>query len=159
MQLFGVAGTWVAAFGTIGAVIVALFIAGRVEKVKLRINLFVGKVQNSNQEYFVVTVTNLGVLPVTIKMINWSFRVGTKTRIIFFKFDKTTIEHGEYLDYREGPFESKRWFANLATLIGKDATNSLRLQVHSSVGKVKNFKPDGSFLKNLEQSHTNSMSF
>ena len=104
MQILGVTGTWAAACGTVLIACIALYIAIRVEKVKVRVNYFVGTEVDTELEHFVVSVTNLSTLPVTVKMINWRYRVENKTRIIPLQIHPKTIGHGESVDYMEGPF-------------------------------------------------------
>jgi hypothetical protein len=69
IQIWVAVGTWLSSIGTIGAVIVALYLARRVENVRLNVRVGLMEVVIGDgsplQEHVGITVTNLGERPVT----------------------------------------------------------------------------------------------
>jgi hypothetical protein len=80
LQLWMVIGTRVAGLATVGAVWTSLYLAGKSERLRLKVYAgiflrFLGD-GSPGQKDFVVNVTNLGERPVTIT--NVSFAIGKK---------------------------------------------------------------------------------
>ena len=75
-QIWMAVGTWVSSIGTIAAVITALYLAARVEKLRLRVRVGLMQVVIGDgtpfQEHLGIDVTNVGERPVTINTIGWA---------------------------------------------------------------------------------------
>jgi hypothetical protein len=67
IQLWMVVGTWFAGLGTVAAVIVALYLSRRVEKVHLKVTAYMDEVLLGDgsppEDHFSINVTNLGERP------------------------------------------------------------------------------------------------
>lgn len=80
IQIWVAVGTWVAGLATLAAVIVALRLAKKVEKVKLKVRvglreLFMGD-GSPAQKHLAISVTNLGERAVTINSVGWAVGKG-----------------------------------------------------------------------------------
>ena len=79
MQLWTVLGTWFAGIGTVSATVVALWLARRAERVKLKASVGIrslvgGVIPPDNLRKIVqFHVTNLGERPVIVTEIGWHF--------------------------------------------------------------------------------------
>ena len=73
VQIWGVAGTWVAALGTVGAVITSLCLAGRAGSPRFtaRLDMFEIQVDDSPQQHVLLEVTNVGFMPVSLTGVRW----------------------------------------------------------------------------------------
>lgn len=84
IQIWVAVGTWFAALATLAAVVVALQLARRVEKVKLKVHvglreLFMGD-GSPAEDHFAVNVTNLGERPVIVNSVGWAVGKGKHRR-------------------------------------------------------------------------------
>ena len=161
MRILELLGTWVAGIGTFAAVGVALWLARRSEKIKLEARvghrLLIGN--GVREECLDFDVTNLGERPVTINSIGW--RIGKKknrqhsiqtlTRSTRDNYPKK-IEYGENALFMVEFKDSPDWFTDFVERIIADyPLETLREQIHTSVGYTKVIKPERIFLKKLEE--------
>lgn len=76
IQVWMVIGTWLAGLGTFAAVIVALYLSRRVEKVRLKVCAGLREVILGDgspfQRHLGIGVTNLGERPVTVNSVGWA---------------------------------------------------------------------------------------
>lgn len=83
IQIWVALGTWFSGVGTVAAVAVALYLAKRVEKVRLKVRVGLMEVVIGDgtpfQRHLGISVTNLGERPVTINTVGWAIGKG-KTR-------------------------------------------------------------------------------
>jgi hypothetical protein len=84
IQMWVAFGTWVSGIGTIVAVITALYLARRVEKLRLQVRVGLMQVVMGDgtpfQEHLGIDVTNVGERPVTINAIGWAVGKGKKRK-------------------------------------------------------------------------------
>lgn len=84
IQIWIAIGSWLAGIGTITATVVALYLARRVEKVRLRVRVGLMQVVMGDgtpfQEHLGIDVTNAGERPVTINAIGWAVGKGKERK-------------------------------------------------------------------------------
>lgn len=155
--------TWCAAFGTTGAVIVALWLARRTEKVRLNASVSVSVMFESgrSEEGVLITVINLGDRPVTIASVSWG--IGKVREDSLSVIDKNVLnqcpvklEHGEPKHFFTPFFQHGRRSLLRSLVSGLQITTrkqiqALRVQVHTSVGYTKYVVPTEGLLKRLEE--------
>ena len=171
VAVVGPAGSWIAAFGTIAAAGVALFLARRSEKVRLEVwagtrviigGALVGGAPPTPINCLAISVTNLGARPVTVHSTGWCIGKGkSRRRAIYFpsrsspnQFGKA-IDHGQTAQFVIDFEESPGWMRDFATEMVQDGSTrflkTLRAQVHTSVGHTETVKPDKSFLDEIQE--------
>jgi hypothetical protein len=166
LQLWNVIGTWLASIGTIAAVIVALYLARRVEKVRLKV--YVGLVDvlmgdgSPIQPHLGFKVTNLGERPVTINSIGWAIGKGKKRRVAvqtvsgpFTHAYPAELSHGKSADFMVSFVQTKNWGKDFATGFVKDPSDknlkTLVGLVQTSVGQTIEVRPDKRVLELLKR--------
>ena len=161
MQLWTALGTWFAAVGTISATVVALWLARRAERVKLKASVGIRWVidtpPDKPREILECQVTNLGERPVTVTETGWFF--GKKESWPYAiqllgpsspdKYPKR-LEHGEtawfWIDFAESP----NWKEDFVTdMQGDTSLECLRAYIATSVGRSHYFVPEETLLKEL----------
>ena len=163
MQFLSMLGTWFAAIGTTGAVVVALWLARRTEKVRLDASagIRVAFGSGESEEGVFITVTNLGERPVTISSVSWG--IGKPKRNTLSAIDKNALnqcpkklEHGETANFFT-PFSPtgeslllKRLVTSLQINTRKQV-KALRVRIHTSVRYTKYVDPDESLLSKLQE--------
>ena len=160
IQILGVLGTWVAGLGAIFAAAVALWLARRVEKVKLKsyvdLSTIVGV--GISQECLNFSVTNLGERPVTIVSVGWRIGSGKSRKFAIqllteFSPDQCPkkIEYGERASFMVNLSEPLNWMEELAReFISDKPIKTLRAQIHTSVGHTEDVKPARNLLEKLQ---------
>lgn len=161
MQLWGVIGAWVAGMGTVFAASVALHLARRSEKVRLKAHVGLRSLITpgiSTEECVQFYVTNLGVKPVTIILIGW--RIGRwkqKAHAVQIVSSHSPhnypkkLKHGETATFLLSLTESPMWLSQFATDFVKDAPlTTLRAQFHTSVGSTHEVLPEQGLLDKLK---------
>jgi len=85
IQIWVAVGTWVAGLATLAAVIVALYLARKVEKVKLKVHAALVELVMGDgsppQKHLSISVTNLGERPVTINSAGWAVGKGKNRKL------------------------------------------------------------------------------
>ena len=80
IQVWVAVGTWVAGLATLAAVVVALYLARRTEKVRLNVHVGLRVVVIGDgspfQEHLSISVTNVGERSVTINTVGWAVGKG-----------------------------------------------------------------------------------
>lgn len=151
IQIWSLAGSWLASIATLAAVVVSLWLARRSERVRLKVHAGVrllfrgdGTPAEKNIE---ISVTNLAAMPVTIESVGWAIGRGNNK--------KYSIQNVSGPDSSQYPLElayGKRasflvslkhmpdWpdeFANnFIDSVKSYYLNTLVAQVHTSVGKT-----------------------
>ena len=114
IQIAIAVGTWLASIATFSAVVVALYLARRDERVRLKVDADLmsrieasGAVQNG---CLLIRITNLSVRPVTIVLIGWCIGKGKKNKHGIQRFGNpesseipAKLEHGETANSRFRP--------------------------------------------------------
>ena len=155
-----------AAIGTISAVIVALVLARRADRVKVKVwagrRVIAGGSMARPIECLVIDVTNLGDRPVIIQSTVWSIGSGKNRRQAIYlpsrmspsQFGKE-IGHGESAQFITSFEESPNWMRDFANEMVQDGSDkwlkTLRALVITSVGHTETVKPEQSFLDELQQ--------
>ena len=160
------AGTWAAAIGTIAAVSVALLLALRSEKVRLKASvgckLVIAGDGSQPTRCLLTRVTNVGERPVTILSTGWRIGRWKSERFCIHSPSTTSqwkfgakIEHGETAQFMTDFEESPNWMSEFASGFVKDGSNkslkTLRAQIHTSVGHTLDVRPERAFLKELKE--------
>ena len=153
--------TWLTAFGTIGATIVALWFGFRSGRTKL-------KVKTEFDKELSISVTNLSHRLVTITQISW--RVGRKgnrqwvrspaSSVTFNREGSRKLEPGDvasfyiHLGNQSEPSPWLRWIEEYVPHLDKpvrEHIDALCLKIHTSVGYTKKVAPGKDFLIALEE--------
>jgi hypothetical protein len=144
-------GTWLSSIGTIAAVITALYLAKRVENVRLnvRVGLMVVVIGDGSpfQEHVGIDVTNLGERPVTVNTVGWAVGKGKKRRFAIQPLNSPhsaqypiELAHGKSASFLVSFDVMPGWKREFATGFVRDfsdkALKTLVAQVHTSVGKT-----------------------
>jgi len=166
IQIWMVIGTWLAALATLGAVIVALQLARRTEKVRLKayagLRVIVLGDGNPPQEHLVIGVTNMGERSVTINTVGWA--VGKRKHRSFCiqtvsgpytKQYPVELAHGKSADFMVSFLATPTWLMEFATGFVKDSSDkslkTLVALVHTSVGQTVEVQPEKPLLGRLKK--------
>ncbi len=100
IQIWNTIGTWIAGIGTLIAVVVALCLSRKAEKVNLKVNagIVTSMGDGHPQKYVMVKTTNLADRDITINSIGWTIGKGKEK-----KFSLQAINHPKY-DYKILPY-------------------------------------------------------
>lgn len=161
IQIAGVVGTWLAAIGTVGAVVVALWLARRGQRVRLNAHVGVRHIIGGgvSQECLAFRVTNLGDRPVTINQIGWRAgarkkRVDTIQVVSQSQSDQLPkrIDHGETALFLSFFSEHPNWISEFSdTAIADRPLGTLRALIHTSVGHTEIVRPEDGLLERLKK--------
>ena len=166
IQIWVAVGTWVSSIGTTAAVITALYLAKRVEKVRL--NVQVGLMQvvigdgSPFQEHVGINVTNLGERPVTVNTVGWAIGKGKKRRFAIQPLSSPhsaqypiELAHGKSASFLVSFDVMPDWKREFATGFVRDLSDkslkTLVAQVHTSVGKTVEVHPRKDLLDALKE--------
>ena len=164
IQLWALIGTWFSGFATIFVAVVALHLARRSEKMHLK--AYVGlrsliHVGSPATECLYIGATNLGERPVTIDSVGWSigkrknrrFAIQTLSPLSTHQYPKK-IEHGEraqfFIYFTESPNWMRDFVAEFVQDVSDKSINTLRAQIHTSVGHSIDVVPEQSLLEKLK---------
>ncbi len=166
IQAWNAVGTWVAGFGTLTAVIVALYLARRSERVRANCNVGIMVTYAGDgtpaEEHLGFTVTNLGMQPLTINSIGWRIGKGKSARYCIqpvrgqntANYPKV-LAHGEQAAFLVSFTTMPNWPKDFATGFIEDLSEenlrTLRAQVHTSVGKTIDVVPAHNVLEILRK--------
>ena len=160
IQILAMLGTWSASLGTFAAAGIALWIALRTKKVKLRCTVGLRTIVGGHiyREFLVFNVTNIGDRSVSIENIYW--RIGRRKNkrralqilgsVSTHRFPKK-LEHGELASFMVDFLETQNWIQDFRRdFIKSEAINSLRAEIYTSVGHTETVRPEKGFLTALE---------
>jgi len=166
IQIWVAVGTWFAGLATLSAVIAALWLAKRVERIRLRVysglrELVLGD-GSPFQEHLSISVTNLGERPVTINSVGWAVGKGKRRKFAIQPVNAkyTThypveLTHGKEANFMVSFLILPDWCEEFATKFIKDLSDrnlkSLVTQVHTSVGQTIEVKPENGLLEALKK--------
>ncbi|CAA2141339.1 hypothetical protein HYPP_02389 [Hyphomicrobium sp. ghe19] len=132
LRLWEVTGTWISSLGTIAAVIAALYLGLRGEKISLKVSAVVMEEvggPNPAKEYLVVTITNTALRPVSIVALGWNagwLNWGPLKRKYFYQLNSTHPSNSNLpTELKDG--EEAKYFLNPKQLLehfAKDLPNS-----------------------------------
>ena len=161
IEILNMLGGWFSGLCTIFVGIVAIWIALRTQKLKLKI--YVGlRIQigaGFKKEYLVFHTTNLSENPVTITSVGW--RAGRRKRklrtAIQLLDDSSPDRYPKKLEYGESAMfysifsRDERWVTDFRTkVVADESVDSLRAEFHTSIGSTKRVKPEDNFLNILK---------
>ena len=167
IPLLGAIGAWVAGLGTLGAAGIALWLARRTEKIRMRcvVNLYVVLYGEKQPTKYCMgcEVTNLGILHIIVDAIGWSIGTGNNkkygTQNIFRSPYSDSLpkrlEYGESANFRVlwKEEEMKIWMRNLVEMFDITFSNieTLRARIYTTTGHVETVKPSKDFMKELAE--------
>ena len=166
IQIWVAVGTWLSSFGTIAAVITALYLAKRVETVRLNVHVGLMEVVIGDgspfRKHVGINVTNLGERPVTINTVGWAIGKGKERRFAIqplnsFHSAQYPIElaHGKSASFLVSLDVMPDWKRDFATGFVRDLSDkslkTLVAQVHTSVGKTVEAHPREDLLDALKE--------
>lgn len=163
LRLLEVWGVWLSSIGTLAAVLVALWLGLRSERLDLKVSAAVLQLypSNSSQKFLVVRVSNNGSRPATIESINWTagmFTWGVCPR----KHGLMIVNPGDYgcsdlpTQLKDGDVASYLWEAKLffdalrGDLTNKHYRSSFKLEVWTSSGKRFRIRPHKTVFTELD---------
>ena len=165
IQLWALVGTWFSGLATIFVAFVALHLARRSEKMRLKAYVGLRLLVSpgiSAEECLQISVTNSGERPVTIDSIGWCigkrknrrFAIQILSSISPHQYPKK-IAHGEraqfILDFRESPNWMKDFVTQFVHDVSDKSIKTLRSQIHTSVGHSIDIVPEQSLLEKLKK--------
>ena len=166
ISVLTVAGSWLAAIGTVTAIVVALVLARQSGKIKLKaragISLSIDGYGVEPIRCLEISATNVGERSVRIDTTGWCIGRGKKKRWCVNKVPKSSpfqdggsIGYGETAMYIWSFVESPSWMNKFAEDFVQDGSDrwlrTLRAQIHTSVGYTETIKPDQSFLNEIKE--------
>ena len=159
IQILDAAGSWMAAIGTILAACVALWLARRVETVRLKayadLAVFFDDIGGKPTRVFRLEVTNTGERAVIVRSTGWKVGKGKSTRHCINKqlVAPARLEHGETAMLMIDSDKHEHWksFARAFIKDGSDKSlNTLRAEIHTSTGHTETVVSHQSFLDFLK---------
>ena len=166
IQVWVAIGTWVAGLGTIAAVIVALYLARRSEKVRLQVHVGLRQVilgdGSAFQRHVAISVTNRGERPVTINSVGWAVGKRKQRRVAIQPVSgphtsqyPIELAHGKGANFMVSFVETPNWPREFATGFVEDLSDkslkTLLAQVHTSVGQTVEVHPENDLLEELKK--------
>lgn len=166
IQIWVAVGTWVAGLATLAAVIVALRLAKKVEKVRLKVRvglreLFMGD-GSPPQEHLAISVTNLGERAVTINSVGWAVGKGKHRKFAmqpeaaaYSAHYPIELTYGKEANFMVSFLVIPTWPKDFATGFVRDLSDrnlkTLVAQIHTSVGQTVEVKPEYDLLEELKK--------
>ncbi|WP_024275032.1 hypothetical protein [Hyphomicrobium sp. 802] len=163
LRLWEVSGVWVSSLATIAAVVAALWLGLRGEKISLAVSanvmVLVG-LPGKQPEYLVVKIINKAIRPVRVTMIGWTagyFRWGRAKKKFFYQtLGNTGYDSKLPAELRDG--DEAVYYLDpklISQQLAKDLPNSayrrtLRIVVYPSHGRPFSARPSQSFLDMIE---------
>lgn len=166
IQIWNAVGTWFAGLATFAAVVVSLYLASRSERVRLEVYVGLRMVSLGDgsppEEHVCFGITNLGNRPVTISKIGWA--VGRRKNRRFWLQTVSgrwtaqypiDLPHGKSTSLMVSFAQTPQWVTEFAKGFVQDLSDrnlkTLVAQVHTSVGKTIEVKPEPDLLLRLKK--------
>ena len=164
MEIWTVVGTWFTGLATFVAALVALYLARRGEKVRLRIFVGVRLVMRGDGSpgtpYVCFDVTNVGERPVVITTVGWVIGKRKARRYCIqilegfpWKQCPAELTHGQGTKFMVGLSGTPDWTKEFATSFVNEPQQlkTLRAQIFTSVGQTFEIQPERSLIDRLRQ--------
>jgi hypothetical protein len=166
LNILNVIGTWIAAIGTVGAVITSLWLASSNNKVKLKISAnssFLIIPGIPHKEVCRINIANIGIRPIKINNIGWHIGKGKKKIQLLQKTNgstidtipKTLMEHEDIsidIDFiSENVNKNVNWIENMARLAMKHNINTLQIIVTTNIGEIFKAKVNKSLINSINE--------
>ena len=134
------------AVGTIGAATVALWIALRAEKIRLKVRFYC----NVEDDEFSVTISNLGKLPANLLFLSWKIGWRGQRNGLFDSYipnhPRKILQYGEY----DHVTKKATTVFNRSAFKTK-SMNTFKLQIHTAIGQTITARPDRKTLRELKK--------
>lgn len=168
IQIWGAIGTWLAGAGTLAAVIVALYLSRKADRIRIKViaglRLLVGD-GSPNEKMVSIGVTNLGDRPVTINSIGWAIGKGKEKRVciqpvsgVYTARYPITLAYGNNANFMQPINQTTNWIIEFANGFIKSSDDrylkALVVQVHTSVGITIEAKPELELIESLKQAYS-----
>ena len=152
IQIWIAIGSWLAGVGTVAATVVALYLARRVEKLRLRICVGLMQVVMGDgtpfQEHLGIDVTNAGERPVTINAVGWAVGKGKRRKYAIQPLDSPhsaqcpiELAYGKSAKFLVSFDVMPNWARDFGTGFVQDLSEkhlkTLIVQVHTALGFVE----------------------
>ena len=162
IERFTLLATWFTAFGTIAAAFTAVWLGYRTGRVKLDASVDIAMIYDPDRgpdEGLSIRVTNRGERPVTITSVDWRIGKMGNRKITadqtILKQCPRKLEHGEptsfFISFFYQPSWLKRFATDVVRVAGRSHIKTLRVRIHTSVGRTTNVVPAEGFLKVVEK--------
>lgn len=166
IQIWAAIGAWISGIGAIAAAIVALHLARRVEKVRLKahcgIRFLIFGDGTPTERHLRMSVTNLGERPVTIDSVGWAIGKRKQRRFAIQTVSgpysaRYPIEllYGKHAAFLVPSGDTSIWFKDFAEMFLQDfsrkSLKTLVAQIHTSVGQIIEVHPEPGFLDELSK--------
>lgn len=166
IQVWVAIGTWVAGLGTLAAVIVALQLARRVDRVRLKVDVGLRVVVLGDgspfHRHLAIGVTNLAERPVTIIGVGWAIGKRKERRFAmqpvsgpFTSQYPIELAHGKSARFMVSFLATPDWCKEFAVGFVKDLADeylkTLVAQVFTSVGQTVDVHPEYELLEELKK--------
>lgn len=161
IQIVNTVGIWLAAFATVAAVVVSLYLSNRSEKVKLRVTIGIrimleGRPLSNRGEHVWVGITNRGRRDAVVSSIGWSIGKGKSKEYCLIREWSVgssnipvRLPHGDSANFLIS-LKEVDWINDFAKKFCKQhSIKTLRCLIGTSVGDEVKVIPDGSFLDRL----------
>ena len=162
-EVWTVVGTWFAGVATLVAAGVALYLARRGERVRLRIFVGVRLLVGGGMDrapYLCFDVTNIGDRPVVVSNIGWVIGKRKARRYCIqvleglpWKQCPAELTHGQQAQFMVALSGTPDWTQEFATGFVEDPRllETLRAQIFTSVGQTFEHKPERGVIDRLRQ--------
>ena len=163
LNILNVIGTWIAAIGTVGAVITSLWLASSNNKVKLRISanssFLVIPGVSSHKEVCLINIANIGTRPIKINNIGWYIGKGKKKIQLIQNTNgsttgtipKTLMEHEDISIDIAFINNNVNWIEDMAKLASKHDINTLQIVATTNIGITFREKADSSLINSIKE--------
>jgi len=166
IQIWVAIGTWLAAIATVIASVVALHLASRSERVRLKVYVGLREIVRGDgspsEEHLCFDVTNLAERPVTVNSIGWVVGTGKRRKYClqpesgpYTSRYPIELAHGKNAKFMVSFQDTPSWLKHFAESFVGDLRDrhlrSLRAQIHTSVGTTINVKPEPGLLEELRK--------
>lgn len=167
IQVWNTVGTWLAGIATFAAVVVSLRLAGKAERLRLKVNAGVRLLVRGDgtpaEKQIEISVTNLADRPVTIDSVGWAVGKGKSRQYSLQNVSgphssqyPVELAHGKRANFLVSLVDTPEWpkeFANNFVQSGKDRyLDTLVAQVHTSIGKTIEAKAERGLIELIKKS-------
>lgn len=125
IQLWVAIGTWLASLATLGASIVALYLARRVERIRLKVHVGIRELilgdGSPARQHVCIDVTNLGDQPVTVNSVGWAVGKGKRRKYclqpvsgIYTSHYPIELDHGKNANFMVSFNDMPSWVQEFA---------------------------------------------
>jgi hypothetical protein len=166
IQIWVAMGTWLAGLATVAAVIVALRLATRAQKVRLKVHVGLRDIVMGDGSPFQVhlgmSVTNLGERPVIVNSAGWAVGKGKDRKFAiqpiaspFSTPYPVELNYGKEANFMVSFLIVPTWLHDFANGFVSDLSDenlkTLVAQIHTSVGQTIEAKPESNLLDALKK--------